>query len=154
MCSVHCTKAVLRNIHRNYQKEIAESLKETYENEQKLQDIVDHLNALGYRKTANIIERFRPGIMIYTVFPQRAWEGNPNHQHDGVVNEELIQRTKVVGALSNEESLRRLVGSILMNVNGEVDHGQKVFGDGKGISNSIWTRGFVGLTKFWRSGWL
>jgi len=35
------------------------------------------------------------------------------------VNKELKRRTKVVGAFSNGESLLRLVGSILMDINEE-----------------------------------
>ena len=35
------------------------------------------------------------------------------------VNKELKRRTKVVGAFPNEESLLRLVGSILMDINEE-----------------------------------
>jgi putative transposase len=35
------------------------------------------------------------------------------------VNKELKRRTKVVGAFPNEESLLRLVGSILMEINEE-----------------------------------
>jgi transposase-like protein len=35
------------------------------------------------------------------------------------VNRELKRRTRVVGAFPNEESLLRLVGSILMNINEE-----------------------------------
>ena len=36
MCSVHCTRAVLRNIPRKHQKEVAEGLKEAYGSEQRL----------------------------------------------------------------------------------------------------------------------
>jgi putative transposase len=74
MYSVHCTRAVLRNIPRKHQKEVAEGLKGAYGNEQKLQDIADDLNARGYRKAANTIERFLPGLMSYTAFPKQHWK--------------------------------------------------------------------------------
>ena len=55
--------------------------------------------------------------MGYTAFPKEhakrirtTWER---------VNKELKRRTKVVGAFPNEESLLRLVGSILMEINEE-----------------------------------
>ena len=41
------------------------------------------------------------------------------------VNKELKRRTKVVGAFPNEESLLRLVGSILMDINEEWVTGRK-----------------------------
>ena len=46
------------------------------------------------------------------------------------VNKELKRRTKVVGAFPNEESLLRLAGSILMEINEEWVTGRKIFDDG------------------------
>ena len=70
MCSVHRMRAVLKNIHRKHQKEVAESLKEAYGNEERLRQFADDLNERGYRKAANTIERFIPGLMSYTAFPK------------------------------------------------------------------------------------
>jgi len=70
MCSIHCTRAVLKNIPRKHLKEVAESLKEAYGNEKRLQQLADDLNERGYRKAANTIERFIPGLMSYTAFPK------------------------------------------------------------------------------------
>jgi len=36
MCQVHCSRAVLKNVPKKHQKEIAKSLKEAYGNEQRL----------------------------------------------------------------------------------------------------------------------
>lgn len=44
MCSVHCIRAVLRNIPRKHQKEVVKGLKEVYGSEQRLQDFVNDLN--------------------------------------------------------------------------------------------------------------
>ncbi|KAF5090244.1 IS256 family transposase ISKol5 [anaerobic digester metagenome] len=119
MCSVHCTRAVLRSIPRKHQKEVAEGLKEAYGSEQRLQDLADDLNARGYRKAANTIERFLPGLMSYTAFPKQHGKRLRTTNLMERVNKELKRRTKVVGAFPNEESLLRLVGSILMNINEE-----------------------------------
>ena len=119
MCQVHCTRAVLRNIPRKHQKEVVEGLKEAYGNEQKLQDLADDLNARGYRKAANTIERFLPGLMSYTAFPKKHWKRLRTTNVIERVNRELKRRTKVVGVFPNEESLLRLVGSILMDINEE-----------------------------------
>ncbi len=119
MCQVHCTRAVLRNIPRKHQKEVVEGLKEAYGNEQRLQDLADDLNTRGYRKAANTIERFLPGLMSYTAFPKQHGKRLRTTNLMERVNKELKRRTKVVGAFPNEESLLRLVGSILMDINEE-----------------------------------
>jgi len=119
MCQVHCSRAVLKNIPKKYQKEVAESLKEAYGNEQWLQDLADDLNTRGYRKAANTIERFLPGLMSYTAFPKQHQRRIRTTNLMERVNKELKRRTKVVGAFPNEESLLRLAGSILMDINEE-----------------------------------
>lgn len=73
MCEVHVARAVLRNIPRKHQNEVAENLREAYGDEQKLQELADDLSARRYRKTANTIEIFLPGLMSYTTFPKNQW---------------------------------------------------------------------------------
>ena len=119
MCSVHCSRAVLRNIPRKHQKEVVEGLKEAYGSEQRLQGLADDLNAQGYRKAANTIGRFLPGLMSYTAFPKQHWKRLKTTNLMERINRELKRRTKVVGVFPNEESLLRLVGSILMDINEE-----------------------------------
>jgi len=118
MCQVHCTRAVLRNIPRKHQKEVVEGLKEAYGNEQKLQDLADDLNGREHRKATNTIERFLTGLMSYTAFPKEHWKRIRTTNMVERVNRELKRRTRVVGVFPNEESLLRLVGSILMDING------------------------------------
>ncbi len=85
----------------------------------KLKISADDLNARGYRKAANTIERFLPGLMSYTAFPKQHGKRIRTTNLMERVNKELKRRTKVVGAFPNEESLLRLVGSILMDINEE-----------------------------------
>ncbi|HQE49877.1 MAG TPA: transposase [Fervidobacterium sp.] len=88
-------------------------------NEQRLQDLADDLNALGHRKAANTIERFLPGLMSCTAFPKQHGKRIRTTNMMERVNRELKRRTRVVGVFPNEESLLRLVGSILMDINEE-----------------------------------
>ncbi len=117
MCQVHCTRAVLRNIPKKLQKEVAEWLRRAYGDEQRLQEVADKLNAMGYRKSANTVERFLPGLINYTAFPKKHWKRIRTTNMLERVNRELKRRTKVVGVFPNDESLIRLVGSILMDIN-------------------------------------
>ena len=109
----------MRYIRRKHQKEVTEGLKVPYGTEQNLQELADDLNARGYRKAANTIERFLPVLMSYTAFPKPHGKRLRTTNMMERVNRELKRRTKVVGVFPNEESLLRLVGSILMDINEE-----------------------------------
>jgi len=119
MCQVHCTRTILRNIPRKHQKEVVEGLKGACGSEQNLHDLADDLNARGYQKAANTIERFLRGLMSYTVFPKQHGKWIRTTDMMERANKELKRRTKVVGVFPNEKSLLRLVGSILMDINVE-----------------------------------
>ncbi|WP_292492796.1 transposase [Methanoculleus sp. 10] len=57
--------------------------------------------------------------MSYPAFPKQHWKRLKTTNLMERVNKELKRRTGVVGAFPNEESLLRLVGSILMDINEE-----------------------------------
>ncbi|HQE50040.1 MAG TPA: transposase, partial [Fervidobacterium sp.] len=62
---------------------------------------------------------FLPGLMSYTEFPKKHGKRLRTTNLMERVNKELKRRTKVAGVFPNEESLLRLVGSILMDINEE-----------------------------------
>jgi transposase-like protein len=125
MCEVHTTRAVLRNIPKKDQREVAEQLREAYGSEQKLQEIADSLNSRGYRKAANTIERFLPGLLNYTAFPKQHHKRIRTTNVMERINKELKRRTRVVGAFPNDDSLIRLAGAVLMDINEEWVTGKK-----------------------------
>jgi len=118
MCSVHCTRAVLRYIPRKHQKEVAEDLKEAYGSEQILPELANGLNVQGYQKAGNKIERFFLRLRSCTAFPRQHWKRLRTTNMMERVNKKK-RRIRVVGVFPNEESLPRLAGSILMNTNEE-----------------------------------
>lgn len=117
MCEVHFIRAVMRNIPKKHQKEIAGLIKEALGSEQELQNLADELNERGYRKSANTIERFLPGLMNYKAFPKSHWKRIRTTNAMERINKELKRRSKVVGAFPNSESLLRLAVSILIDMN-------------------------------------
>ena len=119
MCEVHTTRAVLRNVPKKSHREIADRLREAYGNEERLQALADELDARGDRKAANTIERFLPGLLNYTAFPKGHQKRIRTTNVMERINRELKRRTRVVGAFPNEDSLLRLVGAILMDINEE-----------------------------------
>mgnify|MGYP000843569212 CR=1 FL=1 len=119
MCEVHTTRAVLRNVPKKQHREIADRLREAYGNEERLQALADDLNEQGSRKAADTIERFLPGLLNYTAFPKAHQKRIRTTNGMERINRELKRRTNCVGAFPNEDSLLRLVGAILMDINEE-----------------------------------
>jgi putative transposase len=119
MCQGHTTRAVLRNVPKKDQLEVADLLREAYGNEPRLQECADTLNARGYRTATNTIERFLPGLLNYTAFPKVHGKRIRTTNVMERVNKELKRRTRVVGAFPSEEALTRLAGSILRDINEE-----------------------------------
>ena len=55
---MHTTRAVLRYVPKKDQREVADLLREAYDNERRLQDCADELAARGCQKAAMTIKRF------------------------------------------------------------------------------------------------
>jgi transposase-like protein len=119
MCQVHTTRAVLRNVPKKDQHDVADHLREAYGNERRLQDCADDLAARGYQKAATTIERFLPGLLNYTAFPKAHQKRIRTTNVMERINRELKRRTRVVGAFPSDQSLLRLAGSILRDINEE-----------------------------------
>jgi transposase-like protein len=119
MCHVHFMRAVLRNVAKKYQKEIADKLKMALEDETKMHELVLDLESRGYTKSADTIERFRFSLGNYRTFPREHWRRIRTTNGLERINKELKRRTRVVGAFPNDESLMRLGVSLLIDINEE-----------------------------------
>ena len=119
MCHVHFMRAVLRNVAKKYQKEIADKLKIALEDETKMHELVLDLESRGYNKSADTIERFRFSLGNYRAFPREHWRRIRTTNGLERINKELKRRTRVVGAFPNDESLMRLGVSLLIDINEE-----------------------------------
>jgi transposase-like protein len=119
MCHVHFMRAVLRNVAKKYQKEIADKLKMALEDETKMHELVLDLESRGYSKPADTIERFRFSLENYRAFPREHWRRIRTTNGLERINKELKRRTRVVGAFPNDESLMRLGVSLLIDINEE-----------------------------------
>jgi transposase-like protein len=63
--------------------------------------------------------------MSYTAFPKKHWKRLRTTNMVERVNKELKRRTKIAEIFPNDESLLRVVGSILMDINEEWVAGRK-----------------------------
>ena len=120
MCTVHYSRAILRNVPRKFQKKISELLKLALDGkEEKLSEIAVELENMGYSKAADTVERFMLDVANYRSFPKEHWRRIRTTNMVERVNAEIKRRTKVVGAFPSQSSLLRLVVSILIDINEE-----------------------------------
>jgi putative transposase len=119
MCHVHFVRAVLKNVAKKHQKEIADRLKDALEDETEMQDLALELESRGYSKSAGTIERFKFSLWNYKSFPRSHWKRIRTTNGLERINKELKRRSRVVGAFPSDKSFMRLGGSILIDINEE-----------------------------------
>lgn len=119
MCNVHFMRAVLRNVPKKYQKEIADKLKDALRDETEMNELSQELESRGYSKSADTVERFQFGLWNYRSFPRAHWKRIRTTNGLERINKELKRRSRVVGAFPSDESFMRLGVSILIDINEE-----------------------------------
>jgi transposase-like protein len=118
MCTVHYSRAILRNVPRKFQKKVSELLKSALNgNEEGLSAIAVELEQMGCCKAADTVELFMLDVANYRSFPREHWRRIRTTNMVERVNAEIKRRTKVVGAFPSPSSLLRLVVSILIDIN-------------------------------------
>ena len=125
MCHVHLTRQALKKVPKKMQKEVAEKIKEALVDRQKLNDLIWELDRMGYKGAADTLENFQFDIMNYMQFPEKHWIKIRTTNMMERTNKELKRRSRVVGAFPNQESVLRLVVSILIDINEDWITGNK-----------------------------
>jgi putative transposase len=125
MCNVHFMRAVLRNIPKKDKKEVAYMLKDAIEDERKMQEVAVIIDGMGYKKSADTIDRFRFDLWNYKSFPRSHWRKIRTTNGLERINKELKRRTRVSGAYSNDQSLLRVAVCIMMDINEDWITGNK-----------------------------
>jgi transposase-like protein len=125
MCHVHLMRQALKKVPKKKQKEVADMIKEAVLDRQKYNDLIRELDEMGYKGAADTLERFQYDVMNYMQFPKDHWRRIRTTNIMERTNKEVKRRTKVVGAFPNEESVLRLVVSILIDINEEWITGNK-----------------------------
>jgi transposase-like protein len=87
--------------------------------EDELGVVAQELDKMGYLKAADTIERFLFDVGNYRAFPKSHWKRIRTTNMVERVNVEIKRRSKVVGAFPSPDSVIRLIGSILMDMNEE-----------------------------------
>jgi transposase-like protein len=87
--------------------------------EDELGVVAQELDKMGYTKAADTIERFLFDVGNYRAFPKSHWKRIRTTNMVERINVEIKRRSKVVGAFPSSDSVIRLIGSILMDMNEE-----------------------------------
>jgi len=117
MCNVHFMRAVLKNIPKKDKKEVAYMLNDALEDERKMQEVAVILDGMGYKKSADTVDRFRFDLWNYKSFPRQHWRKIRTTNGLERINKELKRRSRVSGAYSNDQSLLRVAVCIMMDIN-------------------------------------
>jgi transposase-like protein len=125
MCHVHLIRQALKKVQKKKQKEVADKIKEALVDRQKYNDLIRELDKMEYKSAADTLENFQYDVMNYMQFPQSHWRKIRTTNMMERTNKEIKRRTKVVGAFPNQESVLRLVVSILIDINEDWITGNK-----------------------------
>ena len=125
MCQVHFSRAVLNNIPNRDKEEVAEKLRQGFQDQAKMAELAAELSLKRYSKSADTIDRFSQDIWNHRAFPKEHWKKIRTTNGLERINKELKRRSRVVGAFPNDGALLRLGVTILMDINEEWLTGRK-----------------------------
>jgi len=125
MCQVHFSRAVLNNIPNKDKEEVAEKLRQGFEDQAKMAELAAELSLKKYLKSADTIDRFSQDIWNHRAFPKEHWKKIRTTNGLERINKELKRRSRVVGAFPNDGALLKLGVTILMDINDEWLTGRK-----------------------------
>jgi putative transposase len=125
LCNVHFERAVLKSIKKKDKREIANKLRDAIENENKLQQLAAELYDRNYSNASDTIERYLFDLGNYKAFPREHWKRIRTTNGVERINKELKRRSRVVGAFPSDQSLMRVAGCLLMDINEEWITGNK-----------------------------
>lgn len=124
-CRVHAMRNLMAAAHHSHRQVIAALIRTIFVQPDhktavaQLRAVVDQLGGIA-PAVAEKLEEMETDLLAYTAFPaahwSKIWSNNPIER----LNRELKRRTDVVGIFPNTESVIRLVGALLAEVNDEM----------------------------------
>ena len=124
-CRVHAMRNLLSAARHEHRQVIAALIRTIFAQPDhdaavtQLRAVVDQLTAIA-PLVADRLQAMEPDLLAYTAFPPghwaKIWSNNPIER----LNRELKRRTDVVGIFPNTDSVIRLVGALLVEINDEM----------------------------------
>ena len=124
-CHVHFMGNIMKLIPRKKMEPVMQIVKQALENESLVSTAQDVLISNGITKASEMFERWYLSLYNYKAFNENAWRRLRTTNVLERLNLELKRRTKKIGAFPNEQSLMRLAGAIMMDINEEWVTGRK-----------------------------
>ena len=90
-----------------------------------MQELAKELRDRGHDPAAETIDRFRFDLWNNKAYPKAHWKRIRTTNIIERINKELKRRSRPVGAFPSDQSLMRLAGCIMININEEWVTGKK-----------------------------
>ena len=124
-CHVHFMRNLMKLIPKKRQSSVMQIIKQALENESLVSQAQDLLLKEGLEKASDMFERWYPSLYNYRAFGESNQRRLRTTNVLERLNLEFKRRTKKIGAFPSEQSLLRLVVSIMMDINEEWITGRK-----------------------------
>ena len=109
----------MKLIPKKKQSSVMQIIKQALENESLVSNAQDTLVKEGLHKASEMFERWYPSLYNYKAYSESCQRRLITTNVLERLNLELKRRTKKIGALPSEQSLLRLVVTIMMDINEE-----------------------------------
>ncbi|MCD1296384.1 IS256 family transposase [Methanocella sp. CWC-04] len=118
-CHLHFRRNVLKTIPQKQRKEISDLLKEYMESPNLLANYSEELRLKGLDRASKIIDKNMEDLFNYLAFPSYQWIKLRTTNTLENVHSRIKKRTTPIGAFPNDQSVLRVVVSMLMDINEE-----------------------------------
>lgn len=118
-CYVHFMRNILKLIPKKKQSSVMHIIKQALENETLMPKAQDILINEGLEKASEMFEKWYPFLYNYMAFSSSNWKRLRTTNILERLNLEFKRRTKKLGAFPSNQSLMRVVVSIMMDINEE-----------------------------------
>ena len=140
-CTVHFRRNVLAQVSHKDKKQVANAIKLIFEqpDQQSSKMYLEHLAKLiqpRWPKVAQMLFDAEEDILAYKTFPKKHHRSIHSVNPLERLNREVRRRTRVVGVFPNRESVFRLVGTLLMDID-EDWRGSRCYMAEKGIQKLL-----------------
>ena len=124
-CHVHFMRNLMKLIPKKKQSSVMQIVKQALENESLVSKAQDTLVNEGLDKASEMFERWYPSLYNYKAYNESCQKRLRTTNVLERLNLEFKRRTKKLGAFPSEQSLLRLVVTIMMDINEEWVTGRK-----------------------------
>lgn len=130
-CHVHFMRNLMKLIPKKKQSSVMQIVKQALENESLVSSAQDTLVKEGLDKASEMFERWYPSLYNYKAYSESCQKRLRTTNVLERLNLEFKRRTKKIGAFPSEQSLLRLVVTIMMDINEEWITGRRYINMGE-----------------------